>query len=110
MKLSGGQRQRIAIARTLVYDPPILILDEATSSLDTVSEQAVQQAIEAAARDRTLIVIAHRLSTIVAADIIYVMDRGRIVEVGQHDELMRKEGHYARLYRTTQLVVPAETA
>ena len=99
-KLSGGERQRLAIARVLLKDPRILILDEATSSLDSENEAAIQKALEVAMRGRTSLVIAHRLSTILAADTIFVVANGQIVESGQHGALLARGGLYSRLYRT----------
>jgi ATP-binding cassette subfamily B protein len=108
-RLSGGEKQRIAIARVLLKDPEVLVLDEATSALDTISERVVQQALDSAARGRTTIAIAHRLSTIVSADVIFVVDHGRIVERGTHSELTAARGTYARLY-DEQAKVAADAA
>ena len=97
-RLSGGERQRVAIARVILHQPRILILDEATSALDTTSERYVQAALQPLIKERTTLVIAHRLSTIMAADVIYAMDHGRIVEHGTHRELLARGGLYAQLY------------
>jgi len=100
VKLSGGQRQRLAIARAILRDPPILILDEATSSLDSESEKLVQGALSNLMKNRTTLVIAHRLSTVQHADRIVVLNKGQIVEMGAHHEILQKGGYYARLYHT----------
>jgi len=97
VKLSGGQRQRLSIARAVLKNPDILILDEATSALDTESEKLVQDALNNLLKGRTSVVIAHRLSTIHNADLIVVVDHGRIAEQGTHNELMERNGIYAKL-------------
>jgi ATP-binding cassette subfamily B protein len=98
-RLSGGEKQRMAIARVILKDPRILVLDEATSSLDTESERLIQAALQPLFRGRTSVVIAHRLSTVLAADQILVMERGHLVEQGTHSQLLARGGLYARLYR-----------
>jgi ATP-binding cassette subfamily B protein len=103
MLLSGGQRQRIAIARAVYNRPPVLILDEATSSLDAESERGVKDSMDRLLEDRTSFVIAHRLSTIRDADLILVLERGRLVEQGSHDELMARRGLY--FYLSSQQLV-----
>ena len=102
-KLSGGERQRLTIARAIVKNPPILILDEATSSLDTESERLVQDAINNMMQNRTSIVIAHRLSTIRHAHEIIVLQKGEIVERGNHDQLMEKKGYYYKLVQLQEV-------
>ena len=106
--LSGGERQRISIARALLIDPPILILDEATSSVDTTTEKEIQKALDNLVRGRTTIAIAHRLSTLRDANRLVVLDRGSVVEVGSHDQLMACEGHYYRLYQAQARNVDTE--
>jgi ATP-binding cassette subfamily B protein len=99
-RLSGGERQRVAIARVVLRDPRILILDEATSSLDSLSEELIQEAMKEILKERTSLVIAHRLSTILAADRILVFDNGRLVQQGTHDQLLKEGGLYKELYQT----------
>jgi ATP-binding cassette subfamily B protein len=98
-QLSGGQRQRIAVARALIRNAPVILLDEATAALDSESEKAVQEAIEHLCQNRTTIVIAHRLQTIMHADAILVVEGGEIVERGQHDDLLRRGGRYSSFFR-----------
>jgi subfamily B ATP-binding cassette protein MsbA len=105
VKLSGGQKQRIAIARVFLKNPPILVLDEATSALDLESEHLIQEALEELAKDRTTFIVAHRLSTITHADRIILIEHGKIVEMGRHEELMRKQGSYFNLFQIQQLDV-----
>ena len=99
-RLSGGERQRMAIARVILKDPRILVLDEATSHLDSLSEEQIQNALQHVMKGRSSLVIAHRLSTILAADQILVMDQGRLVEQGTHAQLLAKNGLYSNLYET----------
>jgi ATP-binding cassette subfamily B protein len=99
-RLSGGERQRVAIARVILKDPRILVLDEATSHLDSLSEALIQDALQHVMEGRTSLVIAHRLSTILAADVILVMDQGQLVERGTHEELLARGGLYTSLYET----------
>ena len=101
-RLSGGEKQRLAIARMLLKDPAVVVLDEATSHLDAENESLVQQALARSLRGRTALVIAHRLSTVVGADLILVIDGGRVVEHGRHVQLMARGGLYADLYTTLQ--------
>ena len=98
VKLSGGQKQRIALARVFLKNPPVVIFDEATSALDTQTEKKVQKTLDELAKNRTTIIIAHRLSTVRNADVIYVLDHGRLIERGSHDELMARHGKYFALY------------
>jgi ABC-type multidrug transport system fused ATPase/permease subunit len=104
IRLSGGQRQRVAIARAFLKDPPILILDEATSDLDAESEFLVQQALQALMAGRTVLVIAHRLATVRNADQVVVMHDGRIAEVGRHEELIAREDGIYRRFATLQML------
>jgi ABC-type multidrug transport system ATPase subunit len=109
LKLSGGQRQRFSIARSIVKRPKILILDEATSSIDVRGEKIVQAALDKVSKDRTTITIAHRLSTIMRADKIVVLQKGKVVEAGTHEELLAKEGAYAGLVLAQTLSLGEES-
>jgi ATP-binding cassette subfamily B protein len=102
-----GERQRLTIARVFLRNPPVLILDEATSSVDSITERRIQEALEALFRNRTTLVIAHRLSTVRQADNIIVLDKGRILEQGNHHELLENDGPYAELWRHQLDVIPS---
>jgi ATP-binding cassette subfamily B protein len=110
LKLSGGEKQRVAIARALLKNPAILIFDEATSALDSKSERSIQAELDRIAIGRTTLVIAHRLSTVMHADEILVMDAGRIVERGNHGDLLARDGHYAQMWRLQQQARQVEAA
>ena len=110
LKLSGGEKQRVAIARTILKAPPILVLDEATSALDSFTEREIQLALDRVAQGRTTLVIAHRLSTVVNADEILVLDRGRIVERGRHEQLLARGGVYCAMWNRQHQVDAAEEA
>ena len=97
-KISGGQKQRLALARALLRNPDLLVLDEATSSLDSISEKAVQKALEEMHENRTILIVAHRLSTVLNADRIVVLDAGRVVEQGSHVELLARNGKFAQMW------------
>ena len=103
VKLSGGQRQRLAIARMILKDPKIVILDEATSAVDNKTERQIQDSLDRLMEGRTAIVIAHRLSTIRNADMILVMDKGALIESGTHQQLIEKDGHYAQLHALAEV-------
>ncbi|MEB3199059.1 MAG: ATP-binding cassette domain-containing protein, partial [Synechococcaceae cyanobacterium] len=107
-RLSGGQRQRIALARAILKDPPVLILDEATAAVDNETEAAIQRSLDRLTADRTTLVIAHRLSTVRHADRIVVLDHGRIVDSGRHEELLQRPGAYAALWRVQAGLRPDE--
>jgi ATP-binding cassette subfamily B protein len=98
-KLSGGQRQRVSIARAVLKNPPVLIMDEATSAVDNETEAAIQRSMQVITRGRTTLVVAHRLSTIINADRIYVLDKGRVIETGNHAKLLADNGLYASLWK-----------
>jgi len=108
-QLSGGERQRISIARALLIDPRILILDEATSSVDSETEREIQRALDNLVRGRTTIAIAHRLSTLHKADRLVVLQQGEVIEEGRHDELMAREGAYFRLYQAQGRIMDSGT-
>jgi ATP-binding cassette subfamily B protein len=107
-RLSGGQRQRIALARALLKNPPVLILDEATAAVDNETEAAIQRCLQEITRHRTTLVIAHRLSTVRHADRIVVLEQGRVVESGRHGDLLARRGPYAALWRVQSGLLPGE--
>jgi len=110
LKLSGGEKQRVAIARTLLKNPPVLIFDEATSALDSANERAIQAELKSAAQGKTALVIAHRLSTVADAHEIVVLDGGRVVEHGNHADLLARGGRYAEMWRLQQAADEADVA